>query len=319
MKKRTLLAMLFTMIVFIAYSENRVMYIQNNQIKAGFLPDVGGRMVFFSSVNGENFLYSDSVFWNEPESNRIEVKPNAPFKPYNGLITWVGPQSHWWTQQDILKNKKDRKDLWPPDPYLIYSNFKIIEKTDTSIVLEGPESPVSGLRLTKKFTLIGNCLEIEVTGYNCRNTNVSWDLWSNARFDAFTRFRVPVKEEGILKMQEVESNRLEIMSYQLDNGYFTYLPSLPDDPAKMRISKAFLYPDEGRFLVEKPGFLLLIEFEKVPLEAIHPEQAWVEVYNSVDQSGISNLLELEHHSAYRTLKPGEEMVLQETWRIEPQQ
>lgn len=291
--------------------------IENNQVKAVFLPDVGGRMVYFAPIGGENFLYSDSTLWNEPETERIKPSADAKFKPYNGFITWVGPQSEWWTHQNLMPHKKERADVWPPDPYLIYSTCEIIEKTDTSISLEIKCSPISGISLIKKFTLNDNKLIIEVTGKNCRETSISWDLWSNARFDAFTPFKVPANDESIQKIQTEENKFKEITRHKIEGGYFTFIPELPNDKNKQRISKAFIYPLRGELLVEKKNHQLKIEFEKVPKENIHPEQALVEVYNCVSARGINNILELEHHSAYQTLKPNEEIKLVETWSIIP--
>lgn len=315
-KKITTFALLLLGIGLFA-ANHKPISIENKQVKAIFLPDVGGRMVYFAPIGGENFLFSDSTLWEEPEAKRIKPSPDAKFKPYNGFITWVGPQSEWWSHQNLMPHKKERADVWPPDPYLIYSTCEIIEKNDTSISLEIKCSPISGLSLIKKFTLIDNKLLIEVTGKNCRETTISWDLWSNARFDAFTPFKVPANENSIIKIQTEENEFKEIAQHKIGNGYFTFIPELPKHKNKQRISKAFIYPLRGELLVEKDNHQLKIEFEKVPFENIHPEQALVEVYNCVSASGITNVLELEHHSAYQTLKPGEEIYLIETWSIIP--
>ncbi len=295
---------------------NKLVIIENGYINAGFLPDVGGRMVYIAPIGAQNVLFSDSSLWNEPESERVQLSPDAPFKAYNGHITWLGPQSDWWKQQDLLPEKRDRGDLWPPDPYLLYSNFEIIEKTDTSIVLQGKESPVSGVKLTKKFTLNKNQIEIEVTATNCRNSNVSWDLWSNARFDAFTEFKVPINENSIMKIEAEESKFREKVEFVTENGFFSFLPKLPENPTKQRRSKVYIHPNEGKIYAETGDAKLTIQFNMLPLDKIHPNQALVEVYNSISATGSENLLELEHHSAYKTLQPGESMTLKEVWTLE---
>jgi hypothetical protein len=61
--------------------------------------------------------------------------------------------------------------------------------------------------------------------------------------------------------------------------------------------------------------MLLIQFEKHQQSAIHPNQALVEVYNSVAIDSKQDLLELEYHSPYKTLKPGEIMEAWETWEV----
>lgn len=294
-------------------TNDKVIYLQNNSLKIGILPDVGGRMVFFGEPNGENLLFSDSSLWNEPEQNRVVVSPDANFKAYNGLITWVGPQSAWWSQQEIRKEKKG--DLWPPDPYLIYANYQVVEQNDTLIVLLGAESPVSGLQLTKKFVLYDIGLQISVSAKNITPNSLSWDLWSNARFNAFSEFKIPTDSSGILKIQYQDEEISEPIEHRLKDGFFTFEPEKPIDSKKRKIAKAFIYPTEATIMLYKNNLMLTIAFDKVPFDQIHPEQALIEVYNCVSSNGLDDILELEHHSAYKTLKAGETMYLSEYWTI----
>lgn len=307
------LLLMFISCTHVQQATQSVVYLQNNSIKIGVLPAVGGRMVFYGEPIGENMLLSDSSLWNEPLENRMIVEPEASFKPYFGLITWVGPQSEWWSHQDVIPSKKG--NVWPPDPYLIYSSFVVSELTDTSIILTGPESPISGVQLTKYFVLEGNVLKIKVEAKNIRKTSVAWDLWSNARFDAFTKFKVPCDSSGIVKINTQENTTEEELEVELKDGYFTTNPQQPSDSTKRRVLKAFLYPKEGKIFVNKNSTQLCIEFNKVPFELIHSEQALVEVYNCVDSKGVETVLELEHHSAYTNLEPSEVMELTETWSL----
>lgn len=299
-----------------SFAQNNLVLLKNKYLQAGFLPTVGGRMVFLAPLGAENFLLSDSALWNEPASERMIARPDAPFKPYNGFITWVGPQSAWWTKQDLIPAKKERADVWPPDPYLIYGNFSIVEKNDTLLVMEGEDSPISGVRLTKRFVLDGLHLHILVSATNIRNENVSWDLWSNARFDAFSNFRVPVTSMDDVRIQADSSARLDVMQHQLVNNHFSFLPEYPTSERKQRIAKAFVYPAEGLMVVDKTPWVLSIRFDRVERTKIHPEQALVEVYNCIAANPVFNILELEHHSAYQTLEPGQSMSLNETWSFE---
>ncbi len=84
----------------------------------------------------------------------------------------------------------------------------------------------------------------------------------------------------------------------------------------MKVSKAFIYPSEGKITVKKPYGIMTINFELIDRSLIHPEQALVEVYNCISADGRSNILELEHHSAFKTLQPGESMVMEEAWILE---
>jgi len=61
--------------------------------------------------------------------------------------------------------------------------------------------------------------------------------------------------------------------------------------------------------------MLVMSFDFVERDQVHPEQGFVEVYKSLSATGADDLLELEHHSAYVRLQPGESHVLRERWQI----
>lgn len=303
-------------LVLQGYAQDKVIYLENDQIKIGILPDVGGRMVFAAPIGEENFLLSDSALWNEPQENRPEVKPNTFFKPYFGFITWVGPQTAWWQKQDLMPNLKQRSAEWPPDPYLVFSNYEVLEHTKTLLVLQGPESPITGVQFNKRYELKGNSIEISVVSKNIRDEQMEWDLWTNARFAYDTEFSVPVSDESQVRSTGRENNFVDAMKYEIKDGKFTFLPEKPSGTKRQRVSKAFIYPDEAVINVVKGQWKLDIKFDKVPKDQIHPEQALIEVYNNTTSNGRDDVLELEHHSAYQTLNAGATMSLSEVWTFE---
>ena len=70
----------------------------NGTVVVGVLPPLGGRVVLLKTAGGENLLDSDPRLWKPP------FPPPAidtPFKPWNGRIVWVGPQTGFWSQQDL--------------------------------------------------------------------------------------------------------------------------------------------------------------------------------------------------------------------------
>jgi len=295
--------------------KSNVVYFKNNHIKIGILPNVGGRIVFLSRIGGNNILKTDVDQWYESEEERIKPSPFSEFKAYNGFITWVGPQSQWWSDQDVNPELLDNKSIWPPDPYIIYGDFKIVNKTETSLTMIGLKSPVSGVQLTKQYTLKDNKLLIKVTGENIRNRPISFDLWSNARFDGFTDFIVPSFDEDLLKVDSKESESVERLAYKIENGFFNFIKELPSKSNKTRIGKAFLHPQKGNIIAVRDDTFLLMEFDSVDKNKIHPDQGFIEIYSAVSSKEEDCLLELEHHSAYKTLKPRETISLTETWSL----
>jgi len=228
--------------------KDKVVYIKNKQLKVDVLPDVGGRIVYLSRSDKKNTLKSDSSLWNEPKLERIKPSAYADFKASNEHITWVGTQSDWWVNQNINGERKAAKSVWPPDHYLIYGNFKIKEQTDTSMICIGPKSPISGVQLTKKYSLSGNNLHIEVSTKNIRKDSVGVDLWSNALFNGYTRFVVPLNENEILKIDS-ESRRLkDALRFSFENKNFTFIAKAPSENKIEHTGKAYLNPTIGKMI-----------------------------------------------------------------------
>lgn len=305
-----------TFLLNLSSVNGQTLELNNGEMRAVFLPGVGGRLVFLGTPGGGNILFSDSTLWNEAESERmpVEPRPGYDFKAYNGFISWLGPQSDWWNQQDVLPEKKG--DLWPPDPYLVYGQFEVNKQSTSELVMTGPESAISGIKMIKSFRLDGRLLHISTSAVNVRSAPVSWDVWSNARFNAFARARVPVNKNSVLKIETVNNQEREILEHEISDGFFSFLPELPENNRKRRMSKAYLYPAEGTMMVESMNYRLSITFDLIPARLIHPEQALVEVYNCVSADGTSDLLEMEHHSAYHTMAPGDTITLREVWKLE---
>ncbi len=296
-------------------AHNPVIFLENKGIKAGFLPEVGGRLVFLGRPGGENLLKSDSALWRETPEQRIEPSPESEWKAYNGFITWLGPQSQWWTHQDLNAERRDARAPWPPDPYLIYSAYKVVEQTKSSLVLEGPASPLSGVQLTKKYILSESGLEIQVRMTNSSEAPVSWDIWSNARFEGSTLFFVPACENGVLRISGDESGKTEGLDGEIVESAFTFVSEAPGPGKKQRYAKAFLHPEQGKIVALGKGNMLVMTFDYVERDQVHPEQGFVEIYKMVTSGGRGDLLELEHHSAFLTLQPGESHALREHWHI----
>jgi hypothetical protein len=294
-----------------------VIYLENGPLKAGILHGVGGRLVYLSFRGGENLLKSDSTLWTEAPGERPRISPESGFKAYNGHIIWPGPQSQWWTRQDMNPDRKQAGALWPPDPYLIYSPYRLVDLTDSSLCLKGPGSPVSGISLVKQYRLGDDFLEIEVEMINTSDSSLAWDIWSNARFDGRTSFIVPGCADGIGRIMTEDSDRSGRLDWENADGAFTFLTRAPSGEQTRRYAKAYLYPEKGRMVAVREHCMIIMHFDEVEKERIHPEQGFVEIYRLVTPDGKEDLLELEHHSAYTDLEPGASMVMKERWTFHP--
>ena len=114
--------------------------LKNKDIKLGVLPHLGGRIVSLTVANGENLLSSDSSLWNHQFDKPIKDYVSGEFLQLRGHIAWIGPQSEWWTHQDIHIDKRDQKINWPPDPFLIYGIIKFKRKAKTQFLYLGQKA-----------------------------------------------------------------------------------------------------------------------------------------------------------------------------------
>ncbi|WP_291861409.1 DUF4380 domain-containing protein [Marinilabilia sp.] len=294
----------------------RLITLSNNSLKIILAPELGGRMVFFGHPDGANLLKENEEVWQAhtwPDSVLLDM----PFKGYQGMIIWLGPQSHWWIHQDLMPERKAAKAVWPPDPYLIYGGFQVVHLTDSSVILSGPPSPVSGVVMKKEFWLKGNLLQLAVEIENISNDTLGWDIWTNSRFDPETSFYVPNIDTATLGFTYNNALGCAPISHSMENGGFSFkLPSVAANPDSIYQTKAFMYSSEGQIVVEQGNHRLIMSFTPPEKHEIHPEQALIEVYMKMSADESNNLLELEHHSAFQLLAPGEKMRTSQSWILE---
>lgn len=298
--------------------EGDIYWLTDGQVQLAVLPGVGGRIVFFGPDRQNNFLKSDPQLWNEADSLRPKISSSAGWKAYNGHTVWIGPQSGWWKHQDIDLDKRNSAAVWPPDPWLIYSPYEVREAGTSHIVMEGPGSPVSGLRLTKRIIINGDSsVDIIVEAENVRDTTISWDIWMNTRVDGNDRVYVPVKDSEQVRFSDQRKNRQDTIAYTVEDGYFTFLPvQLKENQGPVN-SKAFITPSGNWMAMMKASCIFKIEFHLYDPAFTHPEQGMVEIYNYISGKAGEALTEMEIHGPFSEIKPGEKITLTEKWRLIP--
>ncbi|MBK8807369.1 MAG: DUF4380 domain-containing protein [Bacteroidales bacterium] len=293
---------------------NSVIKLVRNDIELVISPKIGGRLVGLYYKDTENILKSDSSQWEN--SDTPELSAFSDFKAFNGHINWVGPQSDWWKLQDLNKERKDTAAAWPPDPFLIYSEYTITHQSPTSIVLEGMVSPISKIKFIKEYAINEDAsIFVQTTMVNCSDIDVSWDIWFNTRLDGNFKGYVPVADNNSIKVIPVLSSNSQEMPYIYKDGIFSYSPQAPQAPFTERSSKAFIYPQAPIISGFVNNKMLLIHFEKHEPTAIHPEQALVEIYNHTETNTQNALLELEYHSPLYHLKPGDTCKAWQIWKV----
>lgn len=295
-----------------------MLYIENSNIRIGVLEDVGGRIVLLQKDGGKNLLESDKTLWHEPQNERFTPAPDLlDFKAYNGHEVWVGPQSQWWKHQTLNKEKIDSDLFWPPDPFISFNKYNVISHSDNKLVIEGEESPISGIRFKKSIEIDNDgkiLFEVEAT--NIRDVEVSWDLWLLTRINGHCPAFVHVADESNVQVSEPTHPHQGEAPYKIKNGCFFFTPKEKSPKFEECTAKAFIKPKSPFMaaLVDSDKFLC-IRFPKGCPELIHPEQAEVEIYSFATDKPQSSLLELEYHAPFKTLNPGESMKACEFWEI----
>ena len=295
-----------------------VVFIQNGGTRAGILPGVGGRIVFLSHRDDANILKSDPLLWDEDPLDRPEISAWSVWKAYNGHIVWNGPQSEWWIHQFENQERREKKAGWPPDPYLIYGNYEVLERGDNFIRMSGPESKISGLKLEKYVEIREDgSLLFEVEGLNIRSNPVAWDLWLNTRVDGYSYSYVKVDSKEDVRIHSGISEKSDTIPWSIEKSYFYYHPEVPSEGKSQRSSKAFINPSDNKIHAFINNRCFSIIFPETEKERVHPEQRIVEIYDYTSETREEALMELEYHAPYDTLNPGESMKTWQIWEIRP--
>ena len=276
----------------------------------------GGRGLAWHLQGEPNVLKIGEAVDAQP---RPQVSAQAGDIAYLGHDVWVGPQSQWWLHQDANRQRRQAAANWPPDPFLSLAETRLIERTDAEIVLEGGDSPVTGIRLRKTFALSPrdpNTLLLTAEARNVRATPVAWDLWFNTRVAASTRVFVPAASADDFDLQAAEPQAgIESPQHQWSAGLFELTAQWADADTVQR-GKYRLQPSAGWMAGFAGRQVLVIRFEHQPRERIHPEQGQVELYlDAPARAPGDGLLEMEIHAPYRTLAPGGHMQAGERWTL----
>ncbi|HEX9186956.1 MAG TPA: DUF4380 domain-containing protein [Vicinamibacteria bacterium] len=288
--------------------------ITNGQVVVGVMPSLGGRVVLLKKAAGPNLLDSDPKLWKPPFP--LPTAGTA-FRPWNGRIVWVGPQTGFWQQQDLRLDLKKARAVWPPDPFNEVGRFAIVERTPTRLRLKGETSPVTGLAFEHEYEISAErTVRLKTTATNGRTTPVSWDLWPNTRVRPEGHPYVLLDPLQMLRMDGPRPDDPGLGSYpsEVRQGWFTMPPRQKPEGGRRKLwSKAYLRPAIGliAYFLEKQ--LLLIRAPIVPRGKLHGEQAFIEIYRGTEKK--ETLLELEMHGPYETLAPGASMSFEQTFEL----
>lgn len=296
-----------------------IISISNGITTAKILTDVGGRIVSFQRENGENVLESDPNLWDELIDQRIIPTPQTmDFKAYNGHEVWVGPQSSWWKQQNLNKEKQNSTLFWPPDPYISFGNYTILSQSRNKIIIESEKSPISGIIITKEIEIDERGkLHFTATIENIRTTAVEWDIWFVTRVNGHNLNFAPINSPDEVTLSEPSHPYQGKPRYKTEGGFFSFTPLDKDPNYEECTGKAFIRSNHPLIASVCGDELFVLQYTHHDAKTIHPEQSEIELYNFVHQERKKSLLELEYHSPFQRLKPNEKMSCSMSWELIP--
>lgn len=293
---------------------NKTITLNNNNIQLTILPNIGGRVVSLICNGSRNILSSDSSLWNHNFKKAIEEYTSFEILQFRGHSTWVGPQSEWWVRQNINQEKKKNKDTWPPDPFLDYGDFEILKQTNNSIELLGGKSKYTGVQIQKFYKILDSGkVELKARATNIRKEEISWDIWFNTRFPGNCKSYVPIAHVDDYRVETSPEN--EELNSKVVDGLFTFIIEEPSANFSQKSAKAFLTPNQPYIFSFNENYMFVVHIDISNAENIHSEHAVVEIYNAISENSTDSLLELEYHSPYKKMKPGDSVEISEIWEL----
>jgi hypothetical protein len=293
----------------------QVTYLENGQLKVGILTGTGGRIVYFGLKQNGNILKSDTALWAEAEIEKPDIKEVKYYKTYHGNMVWPSPMSEWWTKQNMYPDKRKNADRWPPDPFLIYSEWKITGQTHNYIQWQSPDSPVSGISITESVQLKDDSTMLfRVEFKNITDSVIHWGIWLNTPLEGINRCFVKVVSQSDIKIKGKET-LVKIIPWKTENGFFTFLPEQVLADTEKVYTKACITPAFNVIAAFSENQLLILKTFDTSSSIIHPEQSAVEIFNQICPVKNEDLLELEFHTGYGEIAPGQTKVAVQEWTI----
>jgi hypothetical protein len=295
--------------------------LENARVVVELSPRLGGRITTLRRPNGPNLL----AVLPELLRTRIDALPRpAPdggFLPGNGHVVWIGPQRGWWANQDLNPARRDARATWPPDPWLAYGDMQVVEQGDDHVVLLGPTSPITGLRLRLALRMEADGSVVQaIEATNASPHTVSWDIWPNTRVRGEATVYAPYEAKTRLRIEHATYDPQAEMALPaaLHDGYLSFDTNLPVERAGLlNTGKAFLTSTRPRLFAALGQDLLIVAAAATDPTQVHSDHTPVEIFQCIGGAPIRTVLELEFHSAYRTLEPGAAMRFAVAWRIVP--
>lgn len=246
--------------------------IKHGQISMLLLPAIGGRI---ASVK-----YGEHEFLITPELSNSLLW---------GSVLWSSPQNDWG---------------WPPVDVLDSNPYEVSAK-DKELVFTSNIDPKTGYQFVKAYSVVegAEALRINYRIYNRSTKEKTVAPWEITRLPTAGTIFFP---KGF---SEFDSSIFYPMVTDTVEGvvWFTYdRKTLKDDHHKLMTDG-----EEGWLAYTHEGYLLIKQFDNVPVHSIAPNEGEIELFANAEKT----YMEIEQQGAMVDLQPGEHLDWQVIWHI----
>lgn len=299
----------------VAAEQASLLLLTNYVAVVGILPQAAGRTVVCRTVNGRNALKSDRAQWGRAAARTPAPASDEQVQDFGGHVATMGPRSSWWTQQDVNPERRRARATWPPDPFMHDATYRVVQQTPGYLKLEGPGSPVSGLKFTKEIALLPDGrIRHRVAARNITDRDLKWSLGTRTRLPADATFYIPIDDDkSEVRARYVSKRPLSERPYQATvvDGFFTFRLNDGTPTNITRRLSAKITPFDAVVASFNRDRVLVKRIPKLRRQRIHPDEAIFEIMQGPE--GLS----LIAHGPYVRLKPGDSMNFTEQWAVYP--
>ncbi|MBP2832892.1 DUF4380 domain-containing protein [Aquimarina sp. U1-2] len=198
---------------------------------------------------------------------------------FYGSTLWPSPQSVW---------------NWPPPKTLDIEPYQV-EKIADGFRFTSQNDSLTGLQFNKRILLADGVLTASYQAINVSKKTIRAALWEVTRvkggltFFPLATLKAPADSLSNLKSVETINN---VLWYTFD-----------EDEVKNEAQKLFANGEGGWLAHIENGMCFIKVFDNVNISEIPPQQGEIELY----VNDKATYVELENHSVYQTLAPGEKI------------
>jgi hypothetical protein len=278
--------------------------LENGFLALEFMPSLSGRVTDLRVGKSGGLIAFEPpiVPWRRP--------PVPEQDPSGGGTLWLAPQKAWWRHQRVDADRRRRLPPWPPDPYGERADFSVYRPDPASLVLAGPASPVSGVKLVKSIGLP----KLDVIDWKWSAQNKTWGirtwgLWPNFRVNQKTEFWVWNPANSQPQWSGREACSREALRQQ---GQWLVI----DGSRTSQSGKISLSDWSGLAVLFLGDVAYRVETDRVSASAVAPGHYPLEIFLNAEIGKLRRrCTEFETHGPRRVLLPGATTSFRQEWLV----